>query len=235
MAHGGQLAEPRLLGVQQLLDRRHRTGEPVGHASQLAQPARRAGQRHAHVPAAALDTLARQRGQRAEGHQVAAGMIEDLHRHGLGGFLPGRLGLGMVEAGGRLHQRVEAAPAGPRTAIAVGRQRHVHDAGTDARGVLRAETQRLQAAGPVALHEHMRAVIDAAGESGLQTATDSVLSILRENKAPMAVSAVTAKARRRKPFADMGRDDYKASKAFIDTLIVKGILLKSHNKLSVAE
>lgn len=87
----------------------------------------------------------------------------------------------------------------------------------------------------MSLHGHMRAVIDAAGESGLQTATDTILSILRESKMPMAVSAVTAKARRRKPFADMGRDDYKASKAFIDAMIVKGILLKANNKLSVAE
>ena len=87
----------------------------------------------------------------------------------------------------------------------------------------------------MSLQEPMSAVIAASGESRLQTATDENLSLQRESKVPMAVSAVTAKARRRKPFADMGRDDYKASKSFIDTLIVKGILLKANNKLSVAE
>lgn len=87
----------------------------------------------------------------------------------------------------------------------------------------------------MSLHEHMRKVIDAAGESGLQTATDAILSILRESKVPMAVSAVIRKAKNRKPFADMGHDSYMSAKAFVDTLIQQEILVKIARKLAVAE
>lgn len=85
------------------------------------------------------------------------------------------------------------------------------------------------------LQQHMRKVIDAAGESGLQTATDAILTMLRESKKPMATSAVAVKAKNRKPFADMGNDSYRAVKSFVDVLIAKGILIKVAGKLDLAE
>ena len=62
----------------------------------------------------------------------------------------------MVEAHGGLHQRIEAAAAGPRALRAIGRERDADDAGPQRRELRRPEAQRLEAAGPVTLHEHMR-------------------------------------------------------------------------------
>lgn len=85
------------------------------------------------------------------------------------------------------------------------------------------------------LHGHMRAVIDAAGESGLQTATDAILDLVRESRTPLSLSDVVRKARRRKPFSDMGNASYKSAKGFTEALIMKNILSKISGKIAVAE
>ena len=88
------------------------------------------------MPATALARLARLRHHRAERHQVAGGVIEHLRRQFLRPVDAGGLPFGMVETGRGLHQRIETAAFRPRPGMAIGRQRHVDDAGADPRRVL---------------------------------------------------------------------------------------------------
>ena len=82
-----------------------------------------------------------QRHHRPERHQVAGGVVERLRGQLLGTVDAGRLGLRVVEAARRLHQRVEAAPSGPRARVAVGRERHGDDAGPHLRAAPRARSR----------------------------------------------------------------------------------------------
>ena len=61
-------------------------------------------------------------------------MIERLRRQRLRLVGAGGFGLGDVEAVGVLHQRVEAAPAGPGPFVAIGAERDADDAGPQPRG-----------------------------------------------------------------------------------------------------
>lgn len=83
----------------------------------------------------------------------------------------------------------------------------------------------------VSLMAHMRAILDATGESGMQTAIDSILTLIRDSKKPLPVSDVARKIRDRKPFSAMGNDSYASAKKFIEMLIIKGILVKVAGKL----
>ena len=69
-------------------------------------------------------------------------MIEHLRRQFLRPVDAGGLPFGVIEAGRGLHQRVETATLRPRPGMAIGRQRHIDDAGTDPRRILRREAER---------------------------------------------------------------------------------------------
>src|SRR4051794_9923381 len=105
------------------------------------------------MPASALLRAARQRGHRAEGHEVAGRMINRLTWQGLWLRASRRFGLGVIDAVCVLHQRVEAAPVRPRAFVTVGAERHVDDARAQLRELLRSEAVLLHGTGPVALHE----------------------------------------------------------------------------------
>src|ERR1700738_187768 len=83
-------------------------------------------------------------------------MIEHLRRQFLRPVDAGGLPLGMIEAGRGLHQRVEAAALGPWSAVAVGRQRYVDDAGADLSGNVRRKAERSDRPRPIALREDIR-------------------------------------------------------------------------------
>ena len=112
MADGAQIAEAGPGFLQILRDIGFcwwRAGEPPLDPAQAAQPMAGAHQRHLDMPTAALGGAAAECRQRADGQQLAGGVIERLHRHWLGRGLAGGRRLGVVDAGGRLHQAVKAA------------------------------------------------------------------------------------------------------------------------------
>src|SRR6185437_3035828 len=82
--------------------------ETIGNTAEIPDPAPGLHQRYADMPTAAVAGLTCLRHDRAERHQVTGGMIENLRRQFLRAIDAGSLSLGMVEAGCRLHQRVEA-------------------------------------------------------------------------------------------------------------------------------
>src|SRR3979409_895041 len=83
-------------------------------------------------------------------------MSEHLTRQCLRTFEAGGLPLGMIETGGGLHQRIETAPPGPWSGMAIGRQRNVDNAGADFCRVVRRETEARQRLRPIALRENIR-------------------------------------------------------------------------------
>ena len=137
--------------------------KPFGRRPSRVSQWRRLRQRHAHVPRAALACLARQRHHRPERHQVARGVIERLGGQLLGARGDaGRFRLGVVDAAGILHQRVEAAARGPWAGVAVGRQRDRDDAGADLGAGLGREPEGGDPARPIPLHEDVRLSQQAA-------------------------------------------------------------------------
>ena len=99
-----------------------------------------------------------QRGQRAEGQQVAGGVVQRLAGQRLRRRpVAGGLGLGVVEAAGGLHQAIEAAPAAPGADGAVGGERDADDPRAQARQRPAARSRGRRGARAVALHEHVRA------------------------------------------------------------------------------
>ncbi len=75
------------------------------------------------MPAAALIDAANERCDGAERHEIAGGVIERLAGQGLKASFSSGFSLGKgIQTGGGLHQAVEAAAAGPRPGLAIGRQ-----------------------------------------------------------------------------------------------------------------
>src|SRR2546428_604312 len=68
----------------------------------------------------------------------------------------GGFGFGSIEAARGLHQRVEAAPTGPRPFVSIGAQRHVYDARPNTSGILWAEPERRNGVRPIALDKNVR-------------------------------------------------------------------------------
>ena len=135
--------------------------KPPGTRPEPAQPLPGLRQRNLHVPAAAFALLAPQRRRRAHRDQVAGRLVEDLHRQGPRLAVAGRLALGVVEAHGGLHQRIEAAPLRPGALRAVGRERDVDDAGAPLAPSARARSPARpgrRADSPARTHAHRPAV-----------------------------------------------------------------------------
>src|SRR3984957_3135053 len=105
------------------------------------------------MPASALPRPARQRRHGTEGHEVACRVIERLGGKGFWQIAPCRARFPVVEARGRLHERIEAAPLRPGTLLAIGVKRDVNDAGAKRRSLSRPEAARRDRAGTIALYE----------------------------------------------------------------------------------
>src|SRR4051812_31973269 len=82
-------------------------------------------------------------------------MVEHRARQFLRTVDPARLPFAGVEAGGGLHQRVEAAPAGPWSGMAISRERDIDDPRADPRGVFGREAERRDRARAIALRENI--------------------------------------------------------------------------------
>src|SRR5438105_3294364 len=144
MAHGGKLAEARcriLKAIAHDLKARIGTLEPVD-ASEPANPVAGLRQGNSHMPASAPLGAARECRHDTEGHQEAGSVVECLRGERLGLVGAGCLRFGVIEPARRLHQRIEAAPPGPWTLVAVSAERDVDNAGPHARHILRAEAKR---------------------------------------------------------------------------------------------
>src|SRR3954452_6296879 len=155
MAHRLQRAEARWHALDECsvygLARNIRGIQAIFVPSEIPQPAPGLRQRYAHVPAAAFAGLAGLGHHRAERHQIAGGVVEHLRRQFLWPIYASSLSLGMVEAGRGLHERIEAAPFRPWTGMAIGRQRHVDDAGIDFCRVLGRKAESGERARAIAL------------------------------------------------------------------------------------
>ena len=92
-----------------------RAVESAVDAAEIPEPAPGLRERHAHVLAAAFARLARARRHRGERHQLTRAVVERLRGQLLRAVDARGAALLVVEAGRRLHQRVEAAPPRPRS------------------------------------------------------------------------------------------------------------------------
>src|SRR5579863_8596662 len=128
----------------------------IGQTAEIPDPSPGLRQRDADMPAPALARLAGLGHHGAERHQITGDVIEDLRRQFLRAVDAGGPPFGVVEAGCGLHQRVETAAFRPWSAMAISRERHVNDAGTDPRRVLRREAEPRQRTRAIALRKNIR-------------------------------------------------------------------------------
>ena len=128
----------------------------LGHAlagldgAEAGQPVRHLDQRHAHQPRAALLDAAGEAHHGAERAEIARDVVERLDRQ------VARLGeraLRGREAGDVLHDRIEAAPVGPRARMAIGADADADDAGPELGHALGREAARGHRARAIALGE----------------------------------------------------------------------------------
>ena len=107
------------------------------------------------MPRAATFGTADERRHRRERHQITGGVIERLAWQRLRLAGAERFGFRGIEAACRLHERIEAAPRRPGPLVSVGAQRDINDAGPDFCDILRAEPERRNGVGPIALDENV--------------------------------------------------------------------------------
>src|SRR5580765_8046787 len=143
------LAHQRLqLLLRQL--RRNLLGGVRGQETSVGDPLAYACERHSHEPAAAFTGAALERYRGAEGHQVAAYVIDRRDGNILRPAVPGRE---RGHAAHRLHDAVEAAPPAPGPGRVPGRERYAYEAGAQRGERLRREAARRERLGPVRLGE----------------------------------------------------------------------------------
>ena len=139
---------------------------PSGSAA-VDDPLPDARERDAHQPAAALAARARERHADAEGHQVAADVVDRRNRQEL------RLAVlaeALRDAAHRLHDAVEAAPPAPRAALAPRGERDADDARPQRGERLGREAARGERAGAVGLREDVASAPACAGVHDLRRA-----------------------------------------------------------------
>src|SRR3954469_4074809 len=148
---GGRLhfAHQRLqLRLRQV--RRNFVDGVLGQEAAVRDPFAYACERYPHEPAAAFTRAALERNRGAEGHEVAAYVVDG----GYGKVLrPAVLRRERGHAAHRLHDAVEAAPRAPRARRVPCRERYAHDAGTQRGERFRRKAARRKRLGPVRLRE----------------------------------------------------------------------------------
>ena len=116
--------------------------------AEARDPVRDLDQRDAHQPRAALFGASREADHGAQRGEIAGDVVVGLHRH-VARLLQGALRRG--EAGYVLHDRVEAAPCGPGTFVAVGTDADADDARPQLGQPFRREAARRQRSRPITL------------------------------------------------------------------------------------
>src|SRR3954466_1489573 len=141
------LAHQRLqLRLRQV--RRNFVDGVLGQEAAVRDPFAYACERYPHEPAAAFTRAALERNRGAEGHEVAAYVVDG----GYGEVLrPAVLRRERGHAAHRLHDAVEAAPGAPGPSRVPSRERYAYDAGTQRGERFRREAPRRERRGPVRL------------------------------------------------------------------------------------